>query len=83
MTIDNFLDINAHKYPNREDVLFQHAKIVVAAAFGQLDEPRGEKVCTALVGRPGEYLKTAEIIDFCTVTWAGFTFLVGGYDVKP
>jgi acyl-CoA synthetase (AMP-forming)/AMP-acid ligase II len=60
-------------YPKEiEDVLFRHPKIVEAAAFGLPDETWGEKVCAAVVLKPGEHLETQEIIDFCKGNLASF-----------
>lgn len=48
-----------------ENVLYQHPKILEAAAFGIPDEKWGEAVKAAVVLRSGEHASEGDIIDFC------------------
>jgi acyl-CoA synthetase (AMP-forming)/AMP-acid ligase II len=55
----------ANIYPREiEEVLYQHPKVMEAAAVGLPDERLGERVCAAVVLRPGESLNFPELIDF-------------------
>lgn len=60
-------------YPKEiEDVLYRHPKILEAAVFGLPDKLWGEKVCAAVVVKPGEKLKAEEVIEFCQTHLASY-----------
>ena len=60
-------------YPKEvEEVLYQHPKIIEAAVFGLADKIYGQKVCAAVVVKPGEQVEVEEIIDFCKENLASF-----------
>ncbi|MBT4268437.1 MAG: long-chain-fatty-acid--CoA ligase [Deltaproteobacteria bacterium] len=60
-------------YPKEvEEVLYQHSKIIEAAVFGLPDEIYGQKVCAAVVVKPGEQMAPEEVIDFCKDNLASF-----------
>jgi len=53
-------------YPREiEDVLFEHPKVLEAAAAGVLVEGKGERVKAFVVLKPGETATQEEILDFC------------------
>ncbi len=57
----------ANIYPREiEEVLYQHPKIREAAAIGIPDPRLGERVCAAIVLKPGEALSFAELTLFLT-----------------
>jgi hypothetical protein len=52
-------------YPREiEEVLYQHPKVLEAAAVGVPDPRLGERVCACIVSRPGESLSFEELIAF-------------------
>jgi len=52
-------------YPREiEEVLYQHPKVLEAAAVGIPDPRLGERVCAAIVPKPGETMTFAELTDF-------------------
>jgi acyl-CoA synthetase (AMP-forming)/AMP-acid ligase II len=54
-------------YPREiEEVLYQHPKVREAAAIGIPDPLLGERVCAAIVPKPGEALSFAEMTVFLT-----------------
>ena len=55
-----------------EEILFKHPKIIEAAVFGLPDEIWGQKVCAAIVLKPGEQLSSEEVIEFCQEKIASF-----------
>lgn len=60
-------------YPKEiENVLFKHPKIQEAAAFGLPDPIYVQKVCTAIVLKPGEKLTSDEVIEFVKDNLASF-----------
>jgi len=60
-------------YPKEiEDVLYRHPKILEAAVFGLPDELWGEKVCAAVIIKPGEQLDAEEVTEFCQSHLASF-----------
>ncbi|MBN1381322.1 MAG: long-chain-fatty-acid--CoA ligase [Deltaproteobacteria bacterium] len=60
-------------YPKEiEDVLYRHPKILEAAVFGVPDELWGEKVCAAIISKPGESLTAEDVIGFCANSLASF-----------
>ena len=55
----------ANIYPREiEEVLYQHPKVREAAAIGIPDPRLGERVCAAIVLKPGESLSFAELTEF-------------------
>jgi acyl-CoA synthetase (AMP-forming)/AMP-acid ligase II len=55
----------ANIYPREiEEVLYQHPKVLEAAAVGVPDPRLGERVCACIVPRPGERLSFDELIAF-------------------
>jgi acyl-CoA synthetase (AMP-forming)/AMP-acid ligase II len=55
----------ANIYPREiEEVLYQHPKVLEAAAVGVPDPRLGERVCACIVPRPGERLAFEELIAF-------------------
>jgi acyl-CoA synthetase (AMP-forming)/AMP-acid ligase II len=55
----------ANIYPREiEEVLYQHPKVLEAAAVGIPDPRLGERVCAAIVLKPGETLSFAELTAF-------------------
>jgi acyl-CoA synthetase (AMP-forming)/AMP-acid ligase II len=55
----------ANIYPREiEEVLYQHPKVIEAAAVGVPDPRLGERVCACIVPRPGESLTFEEMIAF-------------------
>jgi len=55
----------ANIYPREiEEVLYQHPKVLEAAAVGIPDPRLGERVCAAIVPKPGETMTFAELTDF-------------------
>lgn len=55
----------ANIYPREiEEVLYQHPKVLEAAAVGVPDPRLGERVCACIVPRPGESLTLEELIAF-------------------
>jgi acyl-CoA synthetase (AMP-forming)/AMP-acid ligase II len=55
----------ANIYPREiEEVLYQHPKVLEAAAVGVPDPRLGERVCACIVPRPGESLTFEEMIAF-------------------
>jgi acyl-CoA synthetase (AMP-forming)/AMP-acid ligase II len=55
----------ANIYPREiEEVLYQHPKVLDAAAVGVPDPRLGERVCACIVPRPGESLTFEELIAF-------------------
>jgi acyl-CoA synthetase (AMP-forming)/AMP-acid ligase II len=55
----------ANIYPREiEEVLYQHPKVLEAAAVGVPDLRLGERVCACIVPRPGESLSLEELIAF-------------------
>ena len=55
----------ANIYPREiEEVLYQHPKVLEAAAIGVPDHRLGERVCACIVPRPGETLSFAELNAF-------------------
>jgi acyl-CoA synthetase (AMP-forming)/AMP-acid ligase II len=55
----------ANIYPREiEEVLYQHPKVLEAAAVGIPDPRLGERVCAAIVPKPGETISLAELTDF-------------------
>jgi acyl-CoA synthetase (AMP-forming)/AMP-acid ligase II len=55
----------ANIYPREiEEVLYQHPKVLEAAAVGVPDPRLGERVCACIVPRPGESLSFEELIAF-------------------
>jgi acyl-CoA synthetase (AMP-forming)/AMP-acid ligase II len=55
----------ANIYPREiEEVLYQHPKVLEAAAIGIPDPRLGERVCAAIVLQPGETLSFAELTAF-------------------
>jgi acyl-CoA synthetase (AMP-forming)/AMP-acid ligase II len=55
----------ANIYPREiEEVLYQHPKVLEAAAVGVPDPRLGERVCACIVPRPGESLSFDELIAF-------------------
>jgi len=60
-------------YPKEvENVLFKHPKIQEAAVFGLPDPTYIQKVCAAIVVKPGEELTAEEVIDFVKENIASF-----------
>jgi fatty-acyl-CoA synthase/long-chain acyl-CoA synthetase len=60
-------------YPKEiEEVLYKHPKVLEAAVFGLPDETYGQKVCAAIVPKPGEEPTAGEIIGFVTENLASF-----------
>ena len=60
-------------YPKEvEEILFKHPKIIEAAVFGLPDDIWGQKVCAAIVLKPGEQLSSEEVIEFCQDKLASF-----------
>ena len=84
MDADGFLYIKERKnhmiisggeniYPKEvEDVLYRHPGIFEAAVFGLPDELWGEKVCAAIVTKPGEQIEAEEVVEFCKNNLASF-----------
>jgi fatty-acyl-CoA synthase len=55
----------ANIYPREiEEVLYQHPKVLEAAAVGIPDARLGERVCAAIVPKPGETMTFAELTGF-------------------
>jgi acyl-CoA synthetase (AMP-forming)/AMP-acid ligase II len=55
----------ANIYPREiEEVLYQHPKVLEAAAVGVPDPRLGERVCACVVQRPGESLTLDELVAF-------------------
>ena len=55
----------ANIYPREiEEVLYQHPKVLEAAAVGVPDPRLGERVCACIVPRPGESLSFEELTAF-------------------
>ncbi len=60
-------------YPKEiENVLYKHPKIREAAAFGLPDPTYIQKVCAAIVVKPGEELTSEEVIEFVKENLASF-----------
>ena len=60
-------------YPREiEEVLFEHPKVLEAAAIGVPDEYRGETVKVFVVPKPGEQLTAEEIIEYCRTKLAKY-----------
>jgi acyl-CoA synthetase (AMP-forming)/AMP-acid ligase II len=60
-------------YPKEvEEILYKHPKIIEVAVFGLPDEIWGQKVCAAIVLKPGEQLSSEEVIEFCQENIASF-----------
>ena len=63
---DMILSSGYNVYPREvEEVLYQHPKVLEAAAIGLPDDMRGEKITAYLVLKPGETATPAEIRAFC------------------
>src|SRR5215813_12079701 len=55
----------ANIYPREiEEVLYQHPKVLEAAAVGVPDPRLGERVCACIVPRPGESVSLEELVAF-------------------
>ena len=55
----------ANIYPREiEEVLYQHPKVLEAAAVGVPDQRLGERVCACIVPRPGESVSFEELVAF-------------------
>src|SRR5215470_2457664 len=55
----------ANIYPREiEEVLYQHPKVLEAAAVGVPDQRLGERVCACIVPRPGESVSLEELVAF-------------------
>jgi len=55
----------ANIYPREiEEVLYQHPKVLEAAAVGVPDRRLGERVCACIVPRPGESVSLEELLAF-------------------
>ena len=55
----------ANIYPREiEEILYQHPKVLEAAAVGVPDPRLGERVCACIVPRPGESLSFEELTAF-------------------
>ena len=63
-----------------EHVLAEHPAVLESAVFGRTDPRWGERVCAAVVLRPGSVAGDAELESFCRTRLAGFkvprTFLL-------
>jgi acyl-CoA synthetase (AMP-forming)/AMP-acid ligase II len=60
-------------YPKEvEDVLFRHAKVADAALLGLPDVIWGQRVCAAIVSKPGKQANAGEVIDFCKDRLPGY-----------
>jgi fatty-acyl-CoA synthase/long-chain acyl-CoA synthetase len=60
-------------YPKEiEEVLYKHPKVLEVAVFGLPDETYGQKVCAAIVPKPGEEPTAGEIIGFAAESLASF-----------
>ncbi len=60
-------------YPREiEEVLFEHPKILEAAAIGVPDEYRGETVKVFVVPKPGQQLTADEVIEYCKTKLAKY-----------
>ena len=60
-------------YPREiEEVLFEHPKVLEAAAVGVPDEYRGETVKVFVVPKPGQQLTAEEIIEYCRTKLAKY-----------
>ncbi len=60
-------------YPREiEEVLFEHPKILEAAAIGVPDEYRGETVKIFVVLKPGQEATAEELIDYCRTKLAKY-----------
>lgn len=55
-----------------ESALYEHASVLEAAAYGVPDERWGERVCAAIVLRPGARAEAAELVEFCRARLAGY-----------
>lgn len=55
-----------------ESALYEHAAVLEAAAYGAPDERWGERVCAAVVLRPGARADAAELVEFCRARLAGY-----------
>jgi acyl-CoA synthetase (AMP-forming)/AMP-acid ligase II len=55
-----------------EAVLYEHPAVLEAAAYGEPDEVWGERVCAAIVLRPGHSLEVDELTRFCRARLAGY-----------
>ena len=60
-------------YPKEvEEILYRHPKIIETAVFGLPDEIWGQKVCAAVVLKPGEQMSSEEVVEFCSKNLASF-----------
>lgn len=55
-----------------EAALYEHPAVLEAAAYGAPDEIWGERVCAAIVLRPGASASADELTDFCRARLAGY-----------
>lgn len=55
-----------------EHVLYEHDGVLEAAVFARPDEVWGERVCAAVVPRPGRRLVPEELGAFCRARLAGY-----------
>jgi long-chain acyl-CoA synthetase len=60
-------------YPREiDEILYEHPKVLEAAAVGVPDPHRGETVKAFVVVKPGETLTEAEVVDFCRARLAAY-----------
>jgi long-chain acyl-CoA synthetase len=60
-------------YPREiEDMLYEHPKVLEAAAIGVPVDEKGERVKLFVVLKPGETATEAEILDFCRANLAAY-----------
>ncbi len=60
-------------YPNEvEDVLFTHSAVLEAVVIGVQDQYRGEIVKAFIVLKPGEVVKTDELVEHCRASLAKY-----------
>jgi acyl-CoA synthetase (AMP-forming)/AMP-acid ligase II len=55
-----------------EAALYEHPAVLEAAAYGAPDEIWGERVCAAIVLRPGASASANELTEFCRTRLAGY-----------